>query len=125
MYSGRKTKLQLGQDSVTLARPSYAQMTACAELVDNGEIIAPLLEAAADKPALEKLLEAADHEDVGKLFDDFCEFAGTTAFLSNTLLRIKTRNDAIMAAVQVESETENTTNTSSSSSPPTESKKKK
>lgn len=120
MYTGRKTELKLGEHKISLARPSYSQMAACAELVDAGEVIAPLLEAAEDKPALEKLLESADHEAVGQLFDDFCEFAGTTAFLSNTLLRVKQRNAAVMAAVAPETETENTTNTSSSPSQPTD-----
>lgn len=120
MYTGRKTELKLGEHKISLARPSYAQMAACAELVDAGEVIAPLLEAAEDKPALEKLLESADHEEVGKLFDDFCEFAAVTSFLQVTLLRIKTRNAAITAAVAPETETENTTNTSSLPLQPTD-----
>lgn len=100
MHKGRKQAFKLEGVEYALARPSYREMQGFAEAVENGEHIAVLLEAAEDRDVLDKALDAADHEAVETLINDFVVYAGYDSFTQASLQRQIKLNEAVFTLLK-------------------------
>ena len=79
--NGRAQEFEFEKQTFSLKRAAFSEMHAVVVRINEGEVEGLLLEAAGEQAeTLKGLLEAADHEQVIALWDDWLEFAGVAEY---------------------------------------------